>query len=116
MVRGWIDIPVEQAQENVAAWFDGIGGPDRERPYRSVSAIARSCGPYVPSDTNGGTAPEGARTSFFDVRSPDRAGSGPAPSLPCAVLRPKFTISSMTTLGWSGPSEPVKQPDSRLSG
>ena len=60
-----------------------------------------------PSDTNGGTAPEGARTSFFDVRSPDPRRLRPCSSLPCAVLRPKFTISSMTTLGWSGPSEPV---------
>lgn len=84
VVRGWIDIPVEQAQENVAAWFDGIGGPDRERPYRSVSAIARSCGPYVPSDTNGGTAPEGAQDQLLRCAL---TGSAPAPALLLAALR-----------------------------
>ncbi|MGC3995385.1 MAG: type I-C CRISPR-associated protein Cas8c/Csd1 [Propionicimonas sp.] len=84
VVRRWVSLELSGFEANVARWFDDVEVADRERPYRTPSAMARSLGPFPVGDHNE-TAPDGAFASFLMAAL--AGASPPAEYLRSAVAR-----------------------------
>lgn len=61
VIRQWIDLPLLDVRANVVSWFVDSATPVEQKPYTSISEMARSCGGYVPSDGFSADLPEGSR-------------------------------------------------------
>lgn len=65
VVRQWIDLPLVDVRANVVTWFANSAAPDAQKPYSSISEMARTCGDYVPSDGFSTDLPEGSREALI---------------------------------------------------
>lgn len=64
VVRRWITLELSGLEANVARWFEDVEVPDRQHPYRTPAAMARSLGPF-PLGDHSETAPDGAFAAFL---------------------------------------------------
>jgi CRISPR-associated protein Csd1 len=67
VIRRWIDLPLTDAHENVAAWFSDSAGPVAGRPNFALSEMARSYGDFIPSDGLFSALPEGSRELLLEA-------------------------------------------------
>lgn len=67
VIRRWIDLPLADAHQNVAAWFEDSAGPVADRPNFALSEMARSYGDFIPSDGLFSDLPEGSRELLLEA-------------------------------------------------
>ena len=96
MVRDWIDMPLEQLEANVAAWFADhamdSGSPDRG-PYYPLWLLVLSAGRWIP-DRDG----SGGRYAELSARNPGRPPDTGRQLLRAALLRAPLPSSVLAHL------------------
>jgi CRISPR-associated protein Csd1 len=96
MVRDWIDMPLDQLEANVAAWFADhamhSANPDRG-PYHSLVLLVLSVGRWIP-DRDG----PGGRYADFGARNPGRPPDTGRQLLRAALLRAPLPSSALAHL------------------
>ena len=96
MVRDWIDMPLEQLEASVAAWFADhamdSGTPDRV-PYYSLVLLVLSAGRWIP-DRDG----PGGRYADLGARNPGRPPDTGRQLLRAALLRARLPSSLLAHL------------------
>ena len=96
MVRDWIDMPLEQLEANVAAWFADhamdSSSPDRG-PYYPLWLLVLSAGRWIPDRDR-----PGGRYADLDARNPGRPPDTGRQLLRAALLRAPLPSSVLAHL------------------